>query len=140
MSFVAHAAASQRMSRQRTRDTGCELAIRRKLHALGHRFRVDFKLKGLRRSRGDLVFTRLRLVVFVDGCFWHVCPVHQTWPRSNVEWWRTKLERNVARDRETDKILATAGWTVVRIWEHENPTDAAKRVVLKLRQLRTIQS
>jgi DNA mismatch endonuclease (patch repair protein) len=116
------------MARQRSRDTGPELAVRQRLHALGYRYRVDHRPLPELRARGDLVFTRARVVVFVDGCFWHRCPEHGTSPRANAPYWRAKLDRNVARDRRNDAALAAAGWTVVRVWEHEPPEDAAARV------------
>src|SRR4051812_22101064 len=95
-------AVSARMSRQRRRDTAPEIALRRLLHARGLRFRVDAKpLAGLRR-RADIVFTRARVAVFVDGCFWHGCPVHGTLPVANRQWWAAKLDANAARDRNTD--------------------------------------
>ncbi|MGW0022053.1 very short patch repair endonuclease [Rhodococcus sp. NPDC003382] len=116
------------MSRQRRRDTAPEVALRRELHRRGLRFFVDrAPLPGLRR-RADLVFPRRHLAVYVDGCFWHRCPVHATDPKNNSEWWAAKLAGNVARDRDTDARLAAAGWTVVRIWEHEDPLVAADRV------------
>lgn len=117
----------RRMSTQRRRDTAPELAIRRILHARGHRYRVDFPLPGLRR-RADLAFTRSRLIVFVDGCYWHLCPLHRTLPKRNAGWWLAKLEANAARDRDTDERLAAAGWNVLRVWEHEDPNEAADRV------------
>jgi DNA mismatch endonuclease (patch repair protein) len=116
------------MSRQRRRDTGPELAVRQRLHALGYRYRVDHRPLPELRARGDLVFTRARVVVFVDGCFWHRCPQHATSPRHNGDWWRAKLDANVARDRATDRQLAEAGWRVVRIWEHEPPENAVARI------------
>lgn len=103
--------------------------MRRLLHARGLRYRVDTApLPGVRR-RADVVFTRVRVAVFVDGCFWHLCPVHGTSPKANGAWWRDKLEANVRRDRDTDARLAEAGWVVVRVWEHEPPAAAADRVV-----------
>lgn len=66
--------------------------------------------------------------MFVDGCFWHVCPQHSTWPKNNAKWWREKLEANERRDRDTDDGLREMGWHVVRVWEHEDPTAAADRV------------
>lgn len=77
------------------------------------------------RRRADILFPRRRLAIFVDGCFWHSCPLHGTVPRTNNAWWATKLASNVARDRETDRRLFEAGWTVVRFWEHEDPVAAA---------------
>lgn len=74
-------------------------------------------------------FSRVRLAVFVDGCFWHACPAHATWPSNNAAWWRSKLEANVARDRDTDDALKDAGWAVVRVWEHELADSAAARVI-----------
>lgn len=122
------AATSRRMARQRTRDTDPEVALRRILHARGLRYRLDLPLPGLPRRRADLTFTSQRVIVFVDGCFWHGCPEHGTWPKRNDEWWAAKLRRNVERDRETDLLLQTAGWVVLRIWEHEAPERAADRV------------
>jgi DNA mismatch endonuclease (patch repair protein) len=81
------------------------------------------------RRRADLVFARAKVAVFVDGCFWHGCPTHMTWPVANAAWWREKIERNAARDRETDQLLTDAGWGVVRVWEHEDPEVAARRVM-----------
>lgn len=76
-----------------------------------------------------MVFTKARVAVYIDGCFWHSCPQHATTPKANRDWWVDKLEANVRRDRDTDAKLAAAGWTVVRIWEHEEPERAADRVV-----------
>ncbi|MFZ3393617.1 very short patch repair endonuclease [Rhodococcus sp. 7Tela_A2] len=119
---------SARMSRQRRRDTAPEVALRRELHRRGLRFYVDrAPLPGVRR-RADLVFPRRRVAVYVDGCFWHRCPLHATDPKNNAEWWADKLAGNVKRDRDTDSRLAAAGWTVIRVWEHEDPTTAATRV------------
>lgn len=80
------------------------------------------------RRRADLVFPRRKVAVYVDGCFWHSCPVHATKPRNNAQWWADKLAANVARDRDTDEKLLAEGWRVVRIWEHEDPAIAADRV------------
>ena len=117
---------SARMSRQRRTGTSPEMALRRELHRRGFRFRVNyaFPLPGLTRRRCDVAFTRRRVAVFVDGCFWHVCPEHASLPKSNRGWWQAKLEKNVRRDRDTDEQLAAAGWSVIRIWEHV-PLSAA---------------
>jgi DNA mismatch endonuclease, patch repair protein len=114
-----------RFQRQRVRDTAPELALRRELYRRGLRYRVDVPLLGARRGRADILFTSARVVVMVDGCFWHRCPDHGLAPRENGDWWREKLDRNVERDRRTDAELAQLGWKVVRVWEHEPPHVAA---------------
>jgi DNA mismatch endonuclease (patch repair protein) len=118
-----------RMQATPRRDTPQELALRSALHKLGLRFRVDWPLPETRR-RADLAFIRARVVVFVDGCFWHGCPVHGTWPKANANWWRTKILTNVRRDRDTDDRLRTMGWRVLRFWEHD-PIDRAAKIVAK---------
>lgn len=124
------------MQRQRTRDTGIEMELRRELHRRGLSYRLHRRpLKGVRRE-ADIVNGRLRLAVFVDGCFWHGCPEHATWPKSNEEFWRTKIEGNRNRDWETDELLRDAGWTVVRVWEHEDASAAADRVMAEVSRLR----
>lgn len=116
------------MRSQRERDTGIELALRSTLHRRGLRFRVHRRvLPGLRRE-ADIVFPRARLAVFVDGCFWHGCPDHATWPKHNAAFWRGKISANVERDRDTDARLEAAGWRVVRVWEHEALESAATRI------------
>jgi DNA mismatch endonuclease (patch repair protein) len=85
------------------------------------------------RRRADIVFPRSRIAVFVDGCFWHGCPEHASWPKSNAAWWRNKIETNRNRDLATDQALTVAGWTVIRVWEHESAEKAADRVELALR-------
>lgn len=120
-------ATSRRMSEQARTGTQPELVLRRELHSRGLRFRVDFPfpIDGLRRRRADIAFTRWRIAVFVDGCFWHSCREHGSLPKANADWWKAKLDRNVARDRDTDRRLVLAGWRPVRIWEHESPAAAA---------------
>jgi DNA mismatch endonuclease (patch repair protein) len=129
-------ATSERLRHVRRRDTAAELAVRRLVHARGLRYRVDVApIAGIRR-RADLVFTRAHVAVFIDGCFWHRCPIHGTEPKNNAEWWRAKLDANVARDRDTDRRLREAGWVVIRAWEHEAPTVVADRIevwILKMR-------
>ena len=116
------------MARQSRRDTQPELLLRRELHRLGFRYRVDHPLPGMPRRRADVLFTRARVVVFVDGCFWHGCPEHKTSPANNAAWWATKLARNVERDRETDAHLVALGWRVLRVWEHEDMKQAALHI------------
>lgn len=121
---------SENMARIRGRDTRPEVAIRSSVHRSGLRYRVNHRVNanGL-WVRPDLVFTRARVAVFVDGCFWHVCPEHATWPATNATWWRDKLLRNQARDRKVDAALTDAGWRVLRVWEHEDAPSAAARIV-----------
>lgn len=119
---------SHRLSQVRQRDTAFEKALRSELHRRGMRFRVQARiLPGLRRT-ADIVFRSARVAVFVDGCFWHCCPEHATYPKNNADWWRVKLEANVARDRDTDQRLRKLGWLSVRIWEHESVERAVDRV------------
>jgi DNA mismatch endonuclease (patch repair protein) len=94
---------------------------------MGLRFFVDRKIAH-RRRRCDIVFPTERVAVFVDGCFWHACPLHGTVPKQNRSWWTEKLAANRRRDEETDEMLRAAGWAVLRFWEHEDPADAASRV------------
>ncbi|MFP3714509.1 very short patch repair endonuclease [Puerhibacterium sp. TATVAM-FAB25] len=117
------------MSTARRRDTAPELAIRRQLHARGLRYRVAYPVPGQRRRTIDIAFTRKRIAVFVDGCFWHGCPEHGTRPRANSDWWTRKLTANQVRDRDTDRVLSAMGWKVLRLWEHESPAAAAEKVV-----------
>lgn len=121
------------MQRTRRRDTPGELDLRRRLHALGLRYRVDVPVIG-RRRRADIVFRPARVAVFVDGCFWHRCPVHGTLPKSNEVWWREKLEGNVARDRDTDTLLRSADWEPIRVWAHEDMGEAARRIERVVRE------
>ena len=123
------------MQRQRRRDTVVEVRIRKSLHRAGFRFRVDYRPEKSLRCRGDLVFTRLKVVVFVDGCFWHGCPLHATSPANNAEWWREKLHANVERDSAT---ACTRGARLegVRVWEHENSDEAAERIERVLKKAR----
>lgn len=119
---------SSRMSLQRERNTGIELRLRRELHRRGLRYRLHQRLiPGLRRE-ADITFRGARVAVFVDGCFWHSCPLHGTIPANNREWWENKLAGNRERDADTDARLRDEGWVVVRIWEHEDAGSAADRV------------
>lgn len=114
------------MKANRRRDTKPELALRRLLHAAGYRYRVDYRidLPGGSRVRPDIVFTKRKVAVFVDGCFWHGCPEHGVAPKTNQAYWGPKLERNIERDRRTGEHLEAAGWRVIRIWEHVPAIEA----------------
>ena len=127
---------SERMRRNRRADSGPELRLRSALHQQGYRFRTHLAIRTPSRLvRPDIVFTRARLAVFVDGCFWHCCPIHGNQPKANTGYWRPKLKRNVARDRAVDQALTEAGWSVLRAWEHEDPAGAARRVAEALSRL-----
>ena len=121
-----------KMQRVRSRDTKPELALRRELHRRGLRYVVQRAVFPDRR-RVDIVFSKARIAIFVDGCFWHSCPEHLRMPASNVAWWTAKLKRTTDRDRQTDQDLRAAGWTVVRAWEHEAPRAAADRIEVLVR-------
>lgn len=122
----------RRMRATRRRNTPAEVALRSDLHHRGLRFRVHRAVYGLPRVRPDIVFVSARLVVFVDGCFWHRCPQHGTDPEANAMWWKAKLDGNVVRDRRTDARLRELGWYVIRVWEHESPDVAADRIATAL--------
>jgi len=125
---------SANMRANRRTDTKPELALRRALHRLGYRYRKDYRLDldGGRRVRPDIAFTARKVAIFVDGCFWHACPEHGSKPRANEWYWGPKLTRNVERDRVNDAALTTAGWTVVRLWEHLPLEEAVATVVTTL--------
>jgi DNA mismatch endonuclease (patch repair protein) len=132
MSWATSDGVRKSMLANRRRDTAPEVAIRRLLHARGLRFRVDYRVIPTSRTRADIAFTRRKLAIFVDGCFWHGCPLHATQPKRNAEYWAPKLARNVERDAETSALLRENDWTVLRYWEHEDPetvADDIERVV-----------
>ena len=117
------------MRANRRRDTSVELEVRRRLHASGLRYRVDFPADATdRRRRADIVFTRVRIAIFIDGCFWHGCPEHYVEPKSNVSYWRPKIVANRERDLRSTRSLTDAGWRVLRFWEHEDPERVAAAI------------
>jgi DNA mismatch endonuclease, patch repair protein len=121
------------MRANRRTDTKPEVALRRELHRQGFRYRKDYRLDLTQtRVRPDIAFTARRVAVFVDGCFWHCCPQHGSQPANNTWYWKPKLERNVERDRAADAALTAAGWSVVRVWEHESLEAAVAAVVSAL--------
>ncbi|MCX4738936.1 very short patch repair endonuclease [Streptomyces antibioticus] len=127
------------MSRQLSKDTNAELAVRRLLHAAGLRYRVEYPVPGMPRRRIDVAFTGVKVAVLIDGCFWHGCPQHATQPKSNADWWRNKLERNMTRDRETTDHLTAQGWTVLRFWEHVPPDEVARAIQAAVETERQVQ-
>nr|WP_307784667.1 very short patch repair endonuclease [Sphaerisporangium siamense] len=124
---------SRNMQANRRADTKPEVVLRSALHRLGYRYRKDFRLdlQGV-KVRPDIVFTARKVAVFVDGCFWHVCPLHGRQPTTNEWYWAPKLRRNVERDRTVNAALEGAGWRIVRLWEHEPLTSAVEAVVAVL--------
>lgn len=121
------------MQGNRSADTTPERKLRSALHAAGFRYRKNTRPVRSLRCSADIVFPRWRVAVFVDGCYWHGCPDHGTSPRTNAAYWSEKIARNVARDRRNNEALEAAGWTVIRVWEHEAPEQAASRVAAILR-------
>lgn len=121
-------AVRRRMSQQRAAHTRPEVALRSALHRRGVRFRLHRRdLPG----RPDIIVVRLRLAIFVDGCFWHACPVHYVPPKSNAEWWASKLAANVDRDRRLDTALMALGWEPVHVWEHQDPGLIADSIAVR---------
>jgi len=104
------------MSRVKSKDSGAELSLRSALHAAGLRYRLHRRVEGV---TVDLVFVGPKVAVFVDGCFWHGCPKHATYPKSNQGYWLPKLEENKERDKRQTARLRKAGWRVIRVWEHD---------------------
>jgi DNA mismatch endonuclease (patch repair protein) len=128
VSWASSPAVRAVMRANKGRDTRPELAVRSAAHALGLRYRVGVSpLPGIRRT-ADMVFPKAHVAVFIDGCFWHGCPQHHRPARRNAEFWTAKIEGNRARDADTDARLHAAGWTVIRIWEHEPPSEAASKI------------
>jgi len=129
-------AAHNRMKAVRRTGTAAELALREALDTHELTYEVDAQpLPDLRR-RADILFREERIAVFVDGCFWHGCPIHGTQAKANADFWAEKIERNKWRDRDTDSRLEAVGWKVVRVWEHEDPVEAAERIWALLQERR----
>ncbi|MHB8689421.1 MAG: DNA mismatch endonuclease Vsr [Candidatus Dormibacteraceae bacterium] len=128
LSWASSDAARNVMRANRKRDTGPELRLRRHLHRLGLRYRLGRRIAATPPVIPDLVFVRARVAVFVDGCFWHGCPTHGVQPRVNASYWSAKISLNKRRDRVADQNLVGLGWQAVRIWEHEDASEAAAKV------------
>ncbi|MCT9127674.1 very short patch repair endonuclease [Cupriavidus gilardii] len=120
--------ASHRMAKVRQKGTNAEIALRREMFRIGLRYRVDYEVLKKPRRIADIVFPGRKIAIFVDGCFWHGCPEHATWPKRNAEFWRQKIEANRQRDADTNERLQSLGWTVLRFWSHQSPTEAARAV------------
>ena len=137
----APSASSERVARTMravpSRDTKPEVVLRSALHRLGYRFRKDVGPVPGMRCKADIVFTKSRVCVFVDGCFWHGCPEHYRTPKKNSEWWDEKIHDNAARDTRKTRQLSDKGWSVLRIWEHDisrSLDDCVRRVEDALEQ------
>lgn len=121
------------MSQIKGKDTAPEIVIRRLLYSNGIRgYRIHYPLPG----KPDIVFIRKRLIVFIDGCFWHKCPECFTIPQTRTEFWLDKLNKNVERDRKVNKKLTDDGWNVLRFWEHEvreNPEEIVRKILSELK-------
>jgi DNA mismatch endonuclease, patch repair protein len=127
-SWASSAGTRRSMQANKGRDTRPELAVRSAVHALGLRYRVSTRPIPTLRRTADLVFTRAKVAVFVDGCFWHGCAEHHSVAKTNAGYWADKVRNNKRRDVETDAALTVAGWLAVRAWEHEPPTAVAERI------------
>ncbi|WP_082688291.1 very short patch repair endonuclease [Curtobacterium oceanosedimentum] len=127
-SWASSDAARRVMQGNRSRDTKPELAVRSLLHRMGLRYRVDRRPVASLPRRADIVFGSVRVAVFIDGCYWHACPLHYAPSKTNVTYWAEKARRNAARDVDTTRRLTDEGWTVLRFWEHEDPSDVASRI------------
>jgi DNA mismatch endonuclease (patch repair protein) len=116
------------MQHIRSKGTSIEQIIRKGLRRAGLRFRGNVKTM---LGKPDFVFKDVRVVVFLDSCFWHSCPYHVIQPKTNRAYWRPKLKRNKERDRIITKALRKSGWKVLRIWEHrirKNPDDCLRLI------------
>lgn len=125
------------MQATRSRDTSPEIAVRRELHKRGMRFRVALALISGSRRTVDIVFTRAKVAVLIDGCFWHGCPEHHQAPKANAEFWAAKLAGNMLRDHEMTRMLTDAGWIVLRFWEHESVEEVANAIQVAVLKART---
>jgi DNA mismatch endonuclease (patch repair protein) len=121
-------AAWARMKAAKPRDTAPEKALRSALHRKGLRFRLDERPAENLNRKADIVFRSAKVAVFVDGCFWHGCPVHGTEAKANAEFWAQKIKQNQERDLDTTSRLEALGWRVIRVWEHEDPEEASQRI------------
>ncbi|PYC80597.1 very short patch repair endonuclease [Streptomyces tateyamensis] len=135
-SWASSAANRKSMLGNRSRDTSPELALRSLVHAAGLRYRVAVKPLPKMRRTADLVFRPVRVAVFIDGCFWHGCPDHFVPPKTNPDYWETKIGGNIQRDRDTDARLAAEGWLVLRFWEHQDPKECAVATVTAVSERR----
>ena len=122
---------SKIMSRIRSKNTSPEQTLRKELWKRGLRYRVHYEIPG----RPDIVFPKQKVAIFVDGCFWHMCPSCFSMPKSNLDYWEPKLKRNIMRDKRINAMLEKQGWKVIRIWEHEIKQGTKEIVNLIVQEL-----
>lgn len=125
---------SRRMALVRQRDTDIEVSVRKRIYAAGLRYRVNARPSKTLRSRADILFPRLRLAVYIDGCFWHGCPAHASWPKNNGQWWKAKILANRDRDARSTAALEGQGWRVLRFWSHQEADFIAAAIIGVVRQ------
>lgn len=126
------------MQANRPRDTAPELAIRRACHSRGLRYRIHTRPVSSLRRQADMTFRKARVAVFIDGCYWHGCPIHFVEPKANASFWKDKIEKNRQRDAETNSELEKHGWIVLRFWEHEDPELCAGTIEQVVRQVTAV--
>jgi DNA mismatch endonuclease (patch repair protein) len=134
----ASATTRKRMQAMRQRDTDCEVLIRRALLARGLRYRVNCRVSKMNKAQPDIVFSTAKVAIFIDGCYWHACSLHGTAPKNNAKWWADKFQANRTRDARADSMLRSEGWKVIRVWEHEDPSDVVHRIVAAIARQRPI--
>ena len=122
-------AARKRMEAAKPKGTLPEIKLQSALEQVGVLFEVDVKPIDNLQRRADILIRDERIAIFVDGCFWHGCPIHGTQAKANAKFWADKINRNKERDLDTNRRLAEDGWTVLRIWEHEDPKQISNQVV-----------
>jgi len=127
-SWATDEATRSKMLGNRSRDTKPELRVRSLVHKRGMRYRVNQRPLPRVRRTADIVFRRARVAVYIDGCFWHGCDQHYREPKTNTPYWRDKVDGNRRRDRETDDLLESEGWLVLRFWEHDEACNAATEI------------
>lgn len=125
-------AARNRMRAAKGRDTEAEMKVRRVLYRMGLRYRVDYVVIDKPRRKADIAFTKAKVAVFTDGCFWHGCPKHATSAKVNAAFWRDKIRTNKARDLDTNQRLKKLGWVIIKAWEHEGPKKVANKISAKV--------
>lgn len=134
LSWASSPAVRNSMLGNKSRDTKPELVVRKYLYRAGLRYRVHTRpIKDWNR-RADIVFSRAKTAIFINGCFWHGCPRHYVEPKTNTDYWSQKIGRNVERDAETFKRLKAEGWSVIVLWEHEDLNKKAEKIAIRVRK------